>query len=45
MGILMERHRLSEDEAFGVLRRLSQEHNVKLRDVARRVRADPSGQS
>lgn len=45
MGILMERHRLSEDEAFGVLRRLSQEHNVKLRDVVRRVRADPSGQS
>jgi transcriptional regulator with GAF, ATPase, and Fis domain len=45
MGILMERHRLSQDEAFGVLRRLSQEHNVKLRDVARRVRADPSGQS
>ncbi|MFJ3441078.1 GAF and ANTAR domain-containing protein [Streptomyces sp. NPDC086081] len=44
MGILMERHRLSEDEAFGVLRRLSQEHNVKLRDVARRVQADPSGQ-
>ncbi|OXS34668.1 antitermination regulator [Streptomyces sp. XY006] len=45
MGILMERHRLSEDEAFGVLRRLSQEHNLKLRDVARRVQeADPSGQ-
>ncbi|MEU3852169.1 GAF and ANTAR domain-containing protein [Streptomyces sp. NPDC029554] len=44
MGILMERHRLSEDEAFGVLRRLSQEHNVKLRDVARRVQADPSAQ-
>ncbi|MGC5039801.1 MULTISPECIES: GAF and ANTAR domain-containing protein [unclassified Streptomyces] len=44
MGILRERHRLSEDEAFGVLRRLSQEHNVKLRDVARRVQADPSGQ-
>ncbi|MFF7892142.1 GAF and ANTAR domain-containing protein [Streptomyces sp. NPDC007907] len=39
MGILMERHELSEDEAFGVLRRLSQDHNLKLRDVARRVRA------
>ncbi|MFE6409786.1 GAF and ANTAR domain-containing protein [Streptomyces sp. NPDC057837] len=44
MGILMERHRLGEDEAFGVLRRLSQEHNVKLRDVARRVQENPSRQ-
>jgi transcriptional regulator with GAF, ATPase, and Fis domain len=40
MGILMERHRLSEDDAFGVLRRISQHHNIKLRDVAQRVRAD-----
>ncbi|MEV3972986.1 GAF and ANTAR domain-containing protein [Streptomyces sp. NPDC050698] len=39
MGILMERHQLGEDEAFGVLRRISQDHNLKLRDVARRVRA------
>lgn len=38
MGILMERHRLSEEDAFNVLRRISQEHNVKLRDVAQRVR-------
>lgn len=38
MGILMERHQLGEDEAFGVLRRVSQQHNLKLRDVARRVR-------
>ncbi|CAL9349938.1 hypothetical protein SUDANB108_00441 [Streptomyces sp. enrichment culture] len=44
MGILMERHRLGEDEAFAVLRRLSQEHNVKLRDVARRVQENPSRQ-
>jgi transcriptional regulator with GAF, ATPase, and Fis domain len=44
MGILRERHQLSEDEAFGVLRRISQDHNLKLRDVARRVRAQPSGQ-
>lgn len=44
MGILMERHELSEDEAFGVLRRLSQDHNLKLRDVAQRVRAgSPDG--
>jgi transcriptional regulator with GAF, ATPase, and Fis domain len=40
MGILMERHRLSEDEAFNVLRRISQQHNIKLRDVAQRVRND-----
>jgi hypothetical protein len=40
MGILMERHRLSEDEAFDVLRRISQQHNVKLRDVAQRVRGE-----
>ncbi|MFC8349861.1 GAF and ANTAR domain-containing protein [Streptomyces sp. NPDC057280] len=38
MGILMERHKLSEDDAFNVLRRISQQHNIKLRDVAQRVR-------
>ncbi|MCS0602330.1 GAF and ANTAR domain-containing protein [Streptomyces sp. LP11] len=37
MGILMGTHGLTEDQAFGVLRRYSQEHNVKLREVARRV--------
>lgn len=40
MGILRERHQLSEDEAFGVLRRISQNHNIKLRDVALHVRTD-----
>lgn len=40
IGILMERHRMSEDDAFNVLRGISQHHNVKLRDVARRVRED-----
>ncbi|MDN0199991.1 GAF and ANTAR domain-containing protein [Streptomyces sp. S.PNR 29] len=40
MGILMERHQLSEGEAFNVLRRISQHHNVKLRDVAQRLRAE-----
>lgn len=40
MGILMERHQLSEDDAFNVLRRISQHHNIKLRDVAQRVRAE-----
>ncbi|MBQ1098256.1 GAF and ANTAR domain-containing protein [Streptomyces sp. b94] len=40
MGILMERHRMSEDDAFSVLRRVSQHHNIKLRDVAQRLRAE-----
>ncbi|MHB9863823.1 GAF and ANTAR domain-containing protein [Streptomyces sp. YIM S03343] len=37
MGILMGNHRITEEQAFDVLRRYSQEHNVKLREVARRV--------
>ncbi|MEV0438730.1 GAF and ANTAR domain-containing protein [Streptomyces spectabilis] len=37
MGILMGSHHLTEEQAFDVLRRYSQENNVKLRDVARRV--------
>jgi transcriptional regulator with GAF, ATPase, and Fis domain len=37
MGILMGSHRLTEEQAFDVLRRFSQEHNTKLREVARRV--------
>ncbi|MFG3550717.1 GAF and ANTAR domain-containing protein [Streptomyces sp. NPDC047725] len=37
MGILMGSHRLTEDQAFAALRRHSQDHNVKLRDVARQV--------
>ncbi|MFE1029026.1 GAF and ANTAR domain-containing protein [Streptomyces sp. NPDC058818] len=37
MGILMGRHRLTEDQAFAALRRYSQDRNEKLRDVARRV--------
>ncbi|MFI6360248.1 GAF and ANTAR domain-containing protein [Streptomyces sp. NPDC050743] len=37
MGILMGSHHLTQDQAFGVLRRYSQEHNVKLREVARQV--------
>ncbi|MEV5696457.1 MULTISPECIES: GAF and ANTAR domain-containing protein [Streptomyces violaceoruber group] len=40
MGILMERHAMSEDDAFDVLRRLSQHHNIKLRDVAQTFRAE-----
>ncbi|MEW2806978.1 GAF and ANTAR domain-containing protein [Streptomyces massasporeus] len=37
MGILMGSHRLTEEQAFDVLRRYSQEKNIKLREVARRV--------
>jgi transcriptional regulator with GAF, ATPase, and Fis domain len=37
MGILMGSHRLTEEQAFDVLRRFSQEHNIKLREVARQV--------
>lgn len=37
MGLLMGRHHITEDQAFDVLRRYSQETNTKLRDVARRV--------
>jgi GAF domain-containing protein len=38
-GMLMERHGLTEDSSFEVLRRYSQMHNVKLRDVAAQVLA------
>ncbi|MEU6537004.1 GAF and ANTAR domain-containing protein [Streptomyces sp. NPDC047000] len=37
MGILMGSRDLTEEQAFDVLRRHSQEHNVKLREVARRI--------
>jgi transcriptional regulator with GAF, ATPase, and Fis domain len=37
MGILMGSHHLTEEQAFDVLRRYSQENNVKLREVARLV--------
>ncbi|MFD5162104.1 ANTAR domain-containing protein [Streptomyces hawaiiensis] len=37
MGILMGSHHLTEEQAFEVLRRYSQEKNIKLREVARRV--------
>ena len=36
-GILMERERCSADEAFGLLRGVSQRTNRKLRDVAQEV--------
>ncbi len=36
-GVLMERRRLSGEEAFATLRRLSSRHNIKLRDLARQI--------
>ncbi len=36
-GILMERERLTSDQAFDLLRRASQMLNIKLREVADRV--------
>lgn len=36
-GILMERHQLDGDRAFAVLKRVSQDSNRKLRDVAREL--------
>lgn len=36
-GILMERYAIDADRAFAVLRRHSQDHNVRLRTVAERV--------
>lgn len=38
-GILMERYDLDEPRAFEVLRRYSQDHNIKLRDVAAHLTA------
>ncbi|MCF6506874.1 ANTAR domain-containing protein [Blastococcus sp. MG754426] len=37
MGILMERHRMTQAQAFDHLRDLSQRRNVKLRDVAEQI--------
>ena len=37
MGILMERHQFTEEQAFDHLRGLSQRRNLKLRDVAEQL--------
>ncbi|HET6738022.1 MAG TPA: GAF and ANTAR domain-containing protein [Kribbella sp.] len=37
VGIVMERYHLSDDRAFAFLARLSQDTNVKLREIARRL--------
>jgi len=39
-GILMERHGLNEDQAFAVLKRYSQDHNIKLRELAEQLVRD-----
>jgi response regulator NasT len=36
-GLLMERHRMSEDEAYQKLRRMAMDKNLKLSEVAQRV--------
>ena len=38
-GILMERYDLDEAKAFEVIRRYSQSHNMRLRDVAAYLKA------
>ncbi|MFF3306571.1 GAF and ANTAR domain-containing protein [Streptomyces sp. NPDC002952] len=37
MGILMGRYGLSEETAFKVLKKASQDHNIKLREIARQI--------
>ncbi|GAB3291764.1 GAF and ANTAR domain-containing protein [Parasphingorhabdus pacifica] len=37
MGIIMHRYKVPEDQAFEVLKRVSQSRNIKLRDIARQV--------
>jgi len=36
-GILMERYGVDEDRAFAILKRYSQDHNIKLRDLAEQL--------
>ncbi len=40
MGILMAQRRIGSEDAFAVLRRVSQNNNIKLADVARRLVTD-----
>lgn len=37
LGIVMERYKLTEDQAFAVLKRSSQDRNVKLREIAHQI--------
>jgi hypothetical protein len=43
-GLVMERFGLSADVAFGVLRRLSQERNRKVYDIARELVSEGSSE-
>jgi len=36
-GLLMERHKISEDEAYGKLRRMAMDKNLKLSELAQRL--------
>jgi AmiR/NasT family two-component response regulator len=44
-GIVMARQKVSDDEAFDILRRASQRMNVKLRDLAEKVVHPPAIES
>lgn len=37
LGIVMERYKVTEDDAFTVLKKTSQDRNIKLRDIARAI--------
>jgi GAF domain-containing protein len=45
VGIVMERYQIDQDTAFEYLVRLSQQGNVKLRDIARRLASGPAESS
>ena len=45
LGVLMAQNKCTPDEAFGILRRASQNRNVKLRDVAAMIIERFTGQS
>ncbi len=37
LGIVMERYKLTEDRAFELLKKISQDRNIKLRDIAEQI--------
>jgi hypothetical protein len=44
VGMLMERYKVDATQAWNVLIRTSQNRNVKVRDLAAQMTADPTGQ-
>ena len=44
-GMLMEREGISADQAFDILRRVSQRSNVKLRELAEQITQRPLGEA